>query len=61
MKRFLLSALMLCVTGIFVGCDEKTKVESKEKVSTPGGSVEKKTTTTETRTGNEKTGEAAKP
>lgn len=41
MKRFILSAVMLGVVGVFSGCGEETKVQ--EKVSTPTG-----TTTTET-------------
>jgi hypothetical protein len=42
MKRFLLSAVMLGVSGLFAGCGDETKTENK--VSTPGGT----TTTTET-------------
>lgn len=42
MKRFLLSAVMVGVAGLFTGCGEETKTQ--EKVSTPGGT----TTTTDT-------------
>lgn len=54
MKRTWILALALGFLAPigFVGCAEETKVESKEKVSTPTGS-ETKTTTTET----EKTGD----
>jgi hypothetical protein len=47
MKRLLASALILGLFSMvsFVGCGEETKVENKEKVSTPTGS----TTTTETK------------
>jgi hypothetical protein len=56
MKRFLLSAVMLGVAGLFIGCgDETTKVESKDKVSTPGGTVEVKKTEEVKKTGDEKT------
>lgn len=41
MKRVLLSALMLGMTGLFTGCGDEVKKE--EKVSAPGGT----TTTTE--------------
>jgi hypothetical protein len=61
MKRFLLSALMLGVTGIFAGCDETSKVETKTKVETPTGSVTKTTTDKETKTGSEKTDAAKAP
>lgn len=37
MKRFLLSALMLGVVGVFSGCADETK--TTEKVSTPGGTT----------------------
>jgi hypothetical protein len=59
MKRFLLSALMLGVTGIFVGCDDTTKTESKDKVSTPTGSTTETKTDTVKKTGTDK--DTAKP
>jgi hypothetical protein len=50
MKRILASVLVLSVLSIgLVGCGDKTKVQKKETVSTPGGSTEK-TTTQETKT-----------
>jgi hypothetical protein len=47
MKRLLASALILGLFSMvsFVGCGEESKVETKEKVTTPTGS----TTTTETK------------
>jgi hypothetical protein len=55
MKRLLLSAIMLGVSGLVIGCDgETTKVESKTKVETPTGSVEKTVTEKEKKTGDQK-------
>ena len=54
MKRILLSVAMFGFLGLVSGCGDETKVESKEKVSTPGGSVEKTTTEKTTKTGDQK-------
>jgi hypothetical protein len=55
MKRFLASALVLSILSIgVVGCGDKTKVEKKSTVSTPGGSTEKTDTTTVKKTGDQK-------
>ncbi len=50
MKRFLFSAVMVGVAGLFAGCGEETKVQ--EKVSTPGGTETK--TVTDKKTGDMK-------
>jgi hypothetical protein len=55
MKRVLLSALMLGVTGLFTGCGEESKVETK--TTTPTGTDTK--TTSEKKTGDMKDGGAA--
>jgi uncharacterized lipoprotein YehR (DUF1307 family) len=50
MKRILASVFVLSILSVgIVGCGDKTKVDKKETVSTPGGSTVK-TTTTETKT-----------
>jgi hypothetical protein len=50
MKRILASVFVLSVLSVgIIGCSDKTKVQKKETVSTPGGSAEK-TTTQETKT-----------
>jgi len=55
MKRVLASVLMLSVVSVgLVGCGEKTKVEKKTTVSTPGGSETTKSTTETTKTGDKK-------
>ena len=52
MKRILASVLVLSVLSIgLVGCGEKTKVEKKTTVSTPGGTDTKTETSTEKKTG----------
>jgi hypothetical protein len=61
MKRFLLSALMLGVTGIFVGCDDTSKSEVKTKVQTPTGSETKTVTEKDKKTGDMKDTPTAKP
>ena len=63
MKRLLASALVLSTFSLvaFSGCEEKTKMEDKKTISGPSGSEEVKTTTEVKKTGDEKTGETAKP
>ena len=55
MKRILASALVLGVMSVaLVGCSEKTKVQDKKTVTTPGGSTEKTTTVETKKTGDQK-------
>ncbi len=62
MKRFLFSAVMLGVAGLFTGCGETEKASTTTKIETPGGSTEKKTTVEEKKTGDHKdTAPATKP
>jgi hypothetical protein len=61
MKRIAVCCLFALGMSVgMVGCAEKTKVEKKETVTTPGGSDTKTTTVEEKKTGDEKT-ETAKP
>jgi hypothetical protein len=62
MKRIAVCILLGSAMTIgLVGCAEKTKVEKKETVSTPGGSDTKTTTTTESKTGDQKENPPANP
>jgi len=62
MKRIAVALLLGSAMSIgFVGCAEKTKVEKKETVQTPGGSDTKTTTTTESKTGDNKDNAANPP
>ena len=55
MKRILASVFVLSVLSIgIVGCGEKSKVEKKTTVTTPGGSETTKSTTETTKTGDKK-------
>ena len=52
MKRILASVLVLSVLSIgLVGCGDKTKVQKKETVSTPGGTTTKTDESTTKKTG----------
>jgi hypothetical protein len=62
MKRFLLSAVMLGVSGLVIGCDDTTKTETKTTVQTPTGSETKTITEKDKKTGDAKdTAPTAKP
>jgi outer membrane murein-binding lipoprotein Lpp len=63
MKRFLLSAVMLGVSGLVIGCDSETaKTETKTTVQTPTGKDTKTETVKETKSGDAKDGApVAKP
>jgi hypothetical protein len=55
MKRILASVFVLSVLSVgIVGCGEKSKVEKKTTVTTPGGSETTKQTTETTKTGDKK-------
>jgi hypothetical protein len=62
MKRIAVCCLFALGMSVgMVGCAEKTKVEKKETVTTPGGSDTKTTTVEEKKTGDERTDTAPKP
>jgi outer membrane murein-binding lipoprotein Lpp len=60
MKRILLSAVMLGVSGLVIGCDSETaKTEKSTTVQTPTGTDKKTETVKETKTGDAKDGAPA--
>ncbi len=62
MKRIAVCCLVVLGMSLgMVGCAEKTKVEEKKTVSTPGGSTTQTTTVEEKKTGDERTDTAPKP
>ncbi len=54
MKRILLSGVMVGVAGLFTGCGEESKTETKQTTQTPGGSETKTITEKDKKTGDMK-------
>lgn len=54
MKRFMLALFLGSSTFGLVGCSDTDKATTKTTIDTPNGSLEKKTTTETTATGDQK-------
>jgi hypothetical protein len=61
MNRILLSAVLLVMGGLFVGCDQKDTTSSETKVSTPSGTETKKVTVEDKKSGDMKDNAAGAP